>query len=443
MSIPQQQYLSGSWLFKIMFSRIPDYCAPTSTFLAYVSSSFHTCIPTPLALLSTTLGYLSILSWLFAQAPQIVKNYNLKSASGLSPYFLAIWFLGDTSNLLGALLTGQALWQVLVAAYYVSVDVMLVSQYIWYTPFRSTPKKELNEDNGGHHEDGSDHTKNLTSSSSAEAPHDPDKHSVQAAREARNHTTDNKAIAGSMASRNNSSQGICEKPPYKGRVIRSQKSSLPASTPPNAILLVSVLCAVLVNASPITNTATFSSSPQPRPSDELEFAGRIFSWISTALYLGSRLPQLYKNFSRRSTAGLSPILFIAAFFGNLFYSTSLLMDPLAWSSYPPYGDHGWAGPEGSDQITWIKLSLPFWLGSAGVLAMDAAMGVQFLKYREVPKIKIVLTKDERGRSKWRKVSGWMRGWIPSPSPARSVEAAGHDHRPLLAREEESTRYGST
>ena len=63
--------------------------------------------------------------------------------------------------------------------------------------------------------------------------------------------------------------------------------------------------------------------------------------------------------------------------------------------------------------------------------MDAAVGVQFLRFGEEKKVVVVM--DERGRSRWRRVSGWMRGWVPSPSPpgAKVVE---EDERPLLQRD---------
>jgi len=173
---------------------------------------------------------------------------------------------------------------------------------------------------------------------------------------------------------------------------------------------------VLSTASPLQSpTETISASKHTQSNREL--IGRLASWTSTLLYLGSRLPQLYKNHVRRSTTGLSPALFIAAFFGNLFYSSSIITNPLAWSSYPPHGLHGWVGPEGSDRKTWVALATPFWLGAAGVLALDAAMGVQFLVFGE-REIVVRVGRDKRGRSKWRRVSGWMRGWIPNGSPER-------------------------
>lgn len=94
-------------------------------------------------------------------------------------------------------------------------------------------------------------------------------------------------------------------------------------------------------------------------------------------YLCSRLPQLILNAKRKSTEGLSIALFMAAFSGNLFYSGSLLLNPLGWRDYEPYGGGGVAGPEGSNAMEWWSRTLPFFFGAFGVLTMDAAVGLQF------------------------------------------------------------------
>ena len=174
-----------------------------------------------------------------------------------------------------------------------------------------------------------------------------------------------------------------------------------------------------------------------------EIAGTIVSWVSTLLYLGSRLPQLYKNWDRQSTAGLSPLLFMAAFCGNFFYSSSLLTNPNAWNDFPPYGGHGWVGADGSGRWAWIARAAPFFLGAAGVLSLDGAMGIQFLLYQESAEEKIVKIRDSRGRSQWQKVSGWMRGWVPSMIGKERVVAWEEGERLLSeSRELARSRYGS-
>ena len=421
--------------------RLPDHCTPTSPYLRRFSSAFNSCVPTSLAFLSTSLGVFSIISWLFAQVPQIYKNYHLQSAAGLSIYFLAEWLLGDLTNLLGALLTGQATWQVVVASYYVTVDVILCYQYFWYTHVRTWRKARLvtcNED--GDQEDGTSRDVLIGISPS-------DENSGNEGRESGDGKVTTQALEipskqrkdrapmnfGSSSSNEKAASSTCR------TITRTNHSPLPMASP-KALLMVSIICVALTNASPLH----LREAEPPVKSSNSEFAGRVLSWTSTLLYLGSRLPQIYKNAIRRSTSGLSPTLFIAAFCGNLFYSTSLLTNPLAWDSYPPYGLHGWVGPEGSDRKTWVSLAAPFWLGAAGVLIMDATIGVQFLMFDEGLEKSMVLVRDKEGGNKWQAVNGWMRGWVPGMSPPTSPrEAGGPVTRPLLGeRGERNEAYGT-
>ncbi|KAF6238273.1 hypothetical protein HO173_003553 [Letharia columbiana] len=426
--------LLGTW------ANLPEHCTPNSQYLVNFSSAFHSCVPTSPAFLSTALGIFSIISWLFAQMPQIYKNYQLQSASGLSIYFLGEWLLGDLANLLGAILTRQAGWQVVVAGYYVFVDIGLVSQYFWYTHLKSSRKgRLLGYGSETHGPDGGSGEVLVGVSpsveSSTESAHTEDR------------KPDTKALdtpakpQGIQGPPRDISSSFSKEKDTMGSFNRTiKRQGTPSFGPsPRALLLISMLCVVLTNASPLHAQIKDESSTVSSP----ELAGRIFSWCSTVLYLGSRLPQIYKNALRRSTAGLSPTLFIAAFFGNLFYSASLLTNPLAWESYRPYGLHGWVGPEGSDRATWVALAAPFWLGAAGVLALDATIGIQFLIFGEGGLEKSVLTQDREGRSRWRRVSGWMRGWVPSPSPPASEDVDEGEGRRLLGqRESRGSSYGA-
>ncbi|ERF70556.1 hypothetical protein EPUS_07977 [Endocarpon pusillum Z07020] len=439
---------SFSPMSSIMARSLPPHCSPTTPFLAQLSSSFHSCIPTALALLSTTLGTLSIVSWLFAQLPQIYKNYQIQSTAGLSIFFLVEWCLGDATNLLGALFTHQAGWQVVVAGYYVFVDVCLVWQYFWYTYI----KRSL---------DG----QSLHSSNSSDLG-DSDVDSINGLSPINSHFRDEE-IASLKSDGAKSGISDCSLPinapqlsgsasekaapkPISAYLSESAASSWMPSPSPRTLLYVSTSCALLsrgANAAP-TTAAFFTATADIHilsAESTTELAGRVLSWASTLLYLGSRLPQLYQNFNRKSTAGLSPLLFIAAFCGNLFYSSSLLTSPNAWQSFPPYGGHGWAGPEGSDRWEWVALAAPFWLGAAGVLSMDGMMGVQFLLYGGYGEEKVVKVRDKRGWSRWERVSGWMRGWVPSVRGKEKVVGLGESQRLMReSRELERSRggYGS-
>ncbi|KAJ5682375.1 hypothetical protein N7462_005540 [Penicillium macrosclerotiorum] len=417
---PLERLLSGS---------LPDHCEPTSRFLTAISSHLHICLPTPLALISSVLGTLSIVSWLFAQLPQIYKNYQLQSTSGLSIFFLVIWCAGDASNLLGALFTRQAGWQVVVASYYVFVDVTLVIQFFWYTHYKSRRYDGYGELPHSHDH----HTSRGPVLQGVALPDNDVIQQAPGAVDMAHKKTEVQDMGVQTGSTLNSTLG--RTPPYttekfgsSPRPVRTTSiSSSPPFALPRTMLVASLVCAVLANASPTESTP----SPHPPISHApretiLEIVGRIFSWMSTILYLGSRPPQLYKNYCRKSTEGLSPLLFMAAFSGNLFYSSSLLTNPNAWSDFPPYGGGGWADVHGNDRWEWIGRAIPFFLGAFGVLGLDGYMGVQFLMYgpRDTDdEIYVGMDDDDedskRGRGRWRRVRGWMRGWIPSASPSRS------------------------
>lgn len=93
------------------------------------------------------------------------------------------------------------------------------------------------------------------------------------------------------------------------------------------------------------------------------FVGRFLSWLCTLFYLTSRLPQIYTNHTRRSVAGLSILLFMSAFTGNLLYSISIVTNPLVDSK--------------DDGRDYWRECLPFLLGSAGTLFFDAVVIAQW------------------------------------------------------------------
>jgi uncharacterized protein with PQ loop repeat len=420
-------------LIKYVAYALPDHCEPTSSFLASLSSHLHICLPTLQALLSSTLGTLSILSWLFAQLPQIYKNYQLQSTSSLSIFFLIIWCLGDMGNLLGALFTKQAAWQVIIAGYYVFVDITLVFQFFWYTHIKGrridnhTAIPHPGNDNAppnviegiSFSEDGSLATGN--------SPQIAPKSDIKGAIDFK---------TGSFNTLNNVSPSFSNEKLSSSRrsIVRSGGGSMTfQNTAARTVLLASMLCTVAANAAP-----TEVDPASPSSGLTLMFLGTIFSWMSTVLYLGSRPPQLYKNYHRKSTSGLSPLLFMAAFCGNLFYSSSLLTNPNAWYDFAPYGGGGWADADGNNRFEWVARATPFFLGAFGVLFLDGFMGVQFLMYGSADDESVIEIEDTK-RGRWTRVRGWMRGWIPSPVRKPRSES-GSEEQSLFT--ERRSRYGT-
>jgi uncharacterized protein with PQ loop repeat len=97
--------------------------------------------------------------------------------------------------------------------------------------------------------------------------------------------------------------------------------------------------------------------------------GQMFAWISLFCYITSRLPQIYKNFSRRSVEGLSIYLFAFAALGNTCYTLGIFLKSTDW--------------------TFIAKTLPYLLGSGGTLIFDVIIFTQYLYYTAEVKYELV------------------------------------------------------
>ncbi|XP_028308232.1 lysosomal amino acid transporter 1 homolog isoform X2 [Gouania willdenowi] len=100
---------------------------------------------------------------------------------------------------------------------------------------------------------------------------------------------------------------------------------------------------------------------------EREIIGFCIGSISSVLYLFSRLPQMYTNFKRKSTEGVSYFLFALVILGNTTYGLSVLLKE-------PDKDQA----EGS----YLIHHLPWLIGSLGTLTFDLIISVQFIIYRK-------------------------------------------------------------
>ncbi|KAM4771547.1 lysosomal amino acid transporter 1 homolog [Rhinophrynus dorsalis] len=98
-----------------------------------------------------------------------------------------------------------------------------------------------------------------------------------------------------------------------------------------------------------------------------KMSGFICGYVSSVFYLGSRFPQLHKNFQRKSTEGTSYLLFALAMLGNLTYGMSLILKLPA---------------VGYSKNHYIVYHLPWLIGSFGVLLLDFFMTAQFIVYRK-------------------------------------------------------------
>lgn len=85
--------------------------------------------------LSGALGSVSLAAWILVLVPQLVENYKAKNAKGISLAFLAVWFIGDLTNLLGAIWARLVPTVVALAFYFCLADAVLILQCLYYNHY--------------------------------------------------------------------------------------------------------------------------------------------------------------------------------------------------------------------------------------------------------------------------------------------------------------------
>ncbi len=299
-------------------------------FIPWTKIIFDECVWTPIEQASFWIGMSSLGCWIFAQFPQVIENYNKGDASSLSPFFLLQWFLGDSLNLIGAILTGQLPTQILTAVYYLTMDFVLCGQYIYYT------------------------VKNRISKNKNKKKEELEQTIV----------VDGEEYIPSYGSTNGSNT-----------VTPNKKYHISFLFLLMVMIFVYLMSLISSDASQ-QQTLSFQRKLLEHsedvdeswpPNDFRSIIGYIIGCFSAAMYLGSRLPQIFLNCKRRSTEGLSLTLFICAWLGNFTYSLSIFL----YSTQPHF----------------ILNRLPWIFGSAGVLVLDFSILMQFLLFRVILKRK--------------------------------------------------------
>lgn len=320
-----------------------------------------------IANVSKILGIFSLLVWLFAQLPQVLENHLNESVSGVSLAFLICWISGDVTNLVGCLLSRALPFQICLASYYCFIDCILSLQFWYYT--RVYPKQRIHHNllqspnmMRPVHSRGSGHHPHPSRTNRFESPGNElsltRSHSSSRRYRSKRKSFILKLLSTSVLS---SSFGKANAMPLKvlsntrGGSFDKIKSSMAALAP--------VLHLVVAKA------ALFHYNGA--------FVGAVCGWISSALYLSSRSPQIWTNFKSKSTKGVSPFLFLFAMIGNTLYTVSIASDLYLLSKYDQH-----LGDVKFDEVFFAQL--PFIIGSSGTVLFDAILLFQFWLYQKDP-----------------------------------------------------------
>ena len=153
---------------------------------------------------------------------------------------------------------------------------------------------------------------------------------------------------------------------WRNRLAAPGARHLAAPSPAKG-LLASFLVVGRAAAAPLLRRDSVAAPPLPLPSSDP--FGIVSSWVGASFYFFSRIPQLIKNYRRKSTDGLSPLLFLAALTANLTYCVSVFTSCEFLAS--------------PDKPAYVWNALPFIMGSGGTVVFDLIYVYQhYFLYRQ-------------------------------------------------------------
>ncbi|RMZ81588.1 hypothetical protein DV737_g2513, partial [Chaetothyriales sp. CBS 132003] len=361
----------------MLLSSVSRLVAASSTAVSASAPVSHAALTVREAL-SGIFGSVSLACWLFLLLPQLVENYRNGSAEAISLGFVFIWFLGDIFNLVGAAWAGLVSTVIAVAVYFCLADGVLIAQVLYYTVVnkRRESKRVLEARNKGKARagdlpgqvaDGSEGREGGLGTEQGEEEEGGEEAPLLA-----NTRPGSFSIPGSVDRRYSS---IVER--------RRTRSSLAARDEPlvealqetdesggrlwvkNILSILGIVAVGTAGWAVAYGTGVWKPTPEPGTGDvaEVEMAAgaQVLGYISAVLYLGARLPQIYKNWKEQSCEGLSLLFFVLSLLGNLTYGVAILAH--------------------STEQAYVIKNTPWLIGSLGTMAEDVTIFAQFRLYR--------------------------------------------------------------
>lgn len=280
--------------------------------------------------LSNVCGSLSIACWVILLLPQLLEQWRLKSADGVSLGFIMIWLFGDLTNLIGSFLGHLRPSVALLALWFCFSDTLLVVSYCYYKRL-ATVKSQINHSPRS----GVPSPLGSAAASTIDVEHRGLPYNLPDVNTPLLH--EDNFIPTSPITKNAANRG---------------NWLLSTGIPSIFVIVVATLSYF------ISDSAGGSDSDVP-PGSKAELLG----YVSAVLYLAARIPQIIQNHRRRSVEGLSMGFFALSIVGNLTYAGQVII-------YRTDRD-------------WLIEYLPWLSGSLGTILEDFVILAQFHIYKRL------------------------------------------------------------
>ena len=240
---------------------------------------------TPREALSGICGDISLTCWIFLLLPQLIENYRNGSADGISLAFLFIWFVGDVTNLAGALWAKLVPTVIAIAVYFCFADGILIGQCLYY---RFINRKEA-----------------VTSTNVSPPPASAETEPLLHRRESSSMTIPGSRRRSSTASKHRRDS---LQPPALASVLEEEERN-PFWR--NTLSIIGIVAVGVAGWAIAWAGRAWTPSPvNDEGETEMALGAEILGYFSAVCYLGARIPQIIKNWKEKSCEGECCFLFL-------------------------------------------------------------------------------------------------------------------------------------
>jgi solute carrier family 66 (lysosomal lysine-arginine transporter), member 1 len=233
------------------------------------------------------------------QVPQLIENYRQSSADGISLAFLVVWFIGDITNLAGAIWAGLVPTVIALAVYFCFADLVLITQCLYYNIINARKARR-----NPHRPDLDSPEQPLLSrrDSSIGLPGSHRRKSSAASRRNRDSINRRDSLASILEEETGSKQWV-----------------------KNSISIIGICIIGAAGWAIAWKTGVWKPTPTDNDAaaPPVAFGAKVLGYASAVCYLGARIPQIIKNQRDRSCEGLSLLFFILSLLGNATYGAGV------------------------------------------------------------------------------------------------------------------------
>ncbi|OHT14687.1 PQ loop repeat family protein [Tritrichomonas foetus] len=286
-------------------------------YIHWIKNIFDDCISTPMEITSFSFGLFADVIRVICAFPQLISNYKTKDVSGISPFLFGLIWAGSCLTMFGVVFNHGSFTQILTGIIDLFFDSALFFQFIYYQYIYNNVKCRRFKFN---------EIKNIENFESDE--------------------TNSKTTSNDEDDNGNEMDDINE---MDGNEV---DNNIPKFVDSSKSSTTGLMLNALIASGSAFNWAD--------PYQGRELVGTIFGWIGTFIFIGSRIPQVVKNFKQKQVKDLSLTFVILMVASNLSYVASVLFR--------------------SKNLVYIWMQVPYLTGSFVPMLFDVITLIQYGVY---------------------------------------------------------------